>query len=137
MILQEMNSHVSDLCTTIISHSSSIKFLEEKIGQLVALVYANLDDNLETHVYENPKVVVQVSIIVTRSGKTLKDRPMPENIDVQRVDADDKPPKEMGETQIKGVESEPKSNVKEDEITNYDEVVVALVGVGSCTSSKA
>jgi len=37
MILQEMTSDVLALSTTIISQSSSVKFLEEKMGQLTAL----------------------------------------------------------------------------------------------------
>ncbi|KAK4724168.1 hypothetical protein R3W88_026947 [Solanum pinnatisectum] len=46
MILQEMNSDVSTFSTTIISHLSSIKLLEEKMGQLTSLVYANPHKNL-------------------------------------------------------------------------------------------
>ncbi|KAG5605506.1 hypothetical protein H5410_026998 [Solanum commersonii] len=53
MNLQGMKSDVSILSTTVISHSSSIKSLEEKMGKLIALVYANLSKKSLIHVNES------------------------------------------------------------------------------------
>ncbi|KAH0646386.1 hypothetical protein KY290_035054 [Solanum tuberosum] len=86
MNLQEMKSDVLALSTTVISHSSSIKFLEEKMGQLTYFMYANPYDNSMTHLNENWKSAIQVSEIVTRSGKYLQEITRPDNVDAQGDD---------------------------------------------------
>ncbi|KAK4706717.1 hypothetical protein R3W88_033729 [Solanum pinnatisectum] len=65
MILQEMMSYVTTLSTTVIPHLSSIKLLEEKMGQLTALMYSIPKEELVAHVNENPMNAIQVSAIVT------------------------------------------------------------------------
>lgn len=55
MILQGMKSDVSPLSTTVVSHSSSIKTLEEKINQLTTLVYPNSYECEASHTKVNPE----------------------------------------------------------------------------------
>ncbi|KAK4729775.1 hypothetical protein R3W88_022763 [Solanum pinnatisectum] len=55
-------------------------------------------------VNENPMNVIQVKSIVTRSGRTLQEIMRTNNVDAQRVVANNEPPKEKIETQTKEVE---------------------------------
>jgi len=83
------------------------------MGQFAAPVYANPHENFVTHENMNPKNAIKVPAVITRSGKTLKQRPRLDNFDAQSVVENDEPPKVIGVTQTKEVYSEPKKTVKE------------------------
>ena len=80
IILQEMKNDVSTLSTVVISQSSSIKSLEQKMGQLTSLVYGNPYKNSMFHANENQRDPTEVSTIVTRRGKTFQERIKPDNV---------------------------------------------------------
>ncbi|KAH0685732.1 hypothetical protein KY290_017258 [Solanum tuberosum] len=93
-----MKSDISALSTTVISHSSSIKFLKENMVQLASLVYSSPNEDLVAHVNENPMNSIQVSNIVTRSRKILKEIKRPDNVVAKKMVADNEPPKGKGQT---------------------------------------
>lgn len=107
-----MTGDVSALSTTVISHSSSIKSLEEKMGLLAALVYSNPNEELVGSINENPMNAIQVSAIVTLSRRTLKEIMRSKNVYVKRVVANNEPPKEKIEAPTKEVEGGFELNVK-------------------------
>lgn len=55
------------LSTTVISHSSCVKSLEENMGQLIALVHGNTSENSKSDGNENQRDPIKVSAVVTRS----------------------------------------------------------------------
>ncbi|KAG5571111.1 hypothetical protein H5410_060877, partial [Solanum commersonii] len=64
-------------------------------GKLTALVYTNPYEDSMTHLNENQKDTIQVSAIVTRTGKSLQEITRLENVDAQGVNSNDESPKEM------------------------------------------
>ncbi|KAK4723896.1 hypothetical protein R3W88_026675 [Solanum pinnatisectum] len=87
-----MNTPTDDLLTKILDkmegsdmtfQETKSDFVEEKMGQLTYFVYANPYDNSMTHVNENKKSAIQVSAIVTSSGKYLQEITRPDNVDAQ------------------------------------------------------
>ncbi|KAG5595506.1 hypothetical protein H5410_036738 [Solanum commersonii] len=74
------------------------------MGQVYVLEYVNPDENSMSHVNENQRNHIPVSAIVTRSGKTLPEIIIPDNVDSKGVIIDDESLKGMDKTQIEEVE---------------------------------
>ncbi|WMV09556.1 hypothetical protein MTR67_002941 [Solanum verrucosum] len=116
VILNEMKNDFLTLSNTVISHSFSIKSLEEKMSKLAALIFSDPNEELVPFSNENSMKAIQLSAIITRSGKTLQERKRHDDVVAQRVAADDKLPMDQMDAQTKEVEDDPKPSVKDSDI---------------------